>query len=221
MLRGCVQPLFRNSQQRDSGGTGNVACAHYISMIDMTTRTEKDRQMNGSKLTEPISCRLSEGDFFYVKKVSNDEGLPFREVLRDLVGEAVQARLNPPPEFDAGVIMRTLEQLIEQNRLVNERCEELVKRCEQISEREAKLRNGLVAQMREFAGILGETLAAAIGARRLAWIYGACEALKASNYSDTQIKERWEAENKTSNAERDETIKEVKVIIKKQWPTPE
>lgn len=172
------------------------------------------------RLTDPVSCRLWEDNFEYVKKLSDATGRPYREVLRDIVNEAVQARLNPPADFGSE-IRRSLEPLIEQNRLANERYEELIIRYEQIAERETKLKQGLMSQLREFAGILGEVLAAAIGARRLAWNYVAYEALKGVKYSDSQVKERLEAENRAWNAERDETIKEVKRIIRSKWPSLE
>src|SRR5262249_31760513 len=34
------QPFFRDFPPGDFGGSGNIACADYISMIEMTTRTE-------------------------------------------------------------------------------------------------------------------------------------------------------------------------------------
>ncbi|MCI0389678.1 MAG: hypothetical protein MOB07_13075 [Acidobacteria bacterium] len=182
---------------------------------------EPRNHTNDRRLTDPVSCRLWEDNYECVKKISEETGRPYREVLRDIVDEALQARLNPPTDLGAGEITRNLELLIEQNRMANERYEKLVERYEQLAEREAKLKQGLVAQLRDFAGILGEVLAAAIGARRLAWNYIAYEALKGSKYSDSQIKERWEAENKAWNAERDETISEVKRIIRGKWPAPE
>ena len=192
-------------------------------------RTEPRNQSNDRKLTaDPVSCRLWEDNFLFVKKLSEGSGRPYRELLRDIIDEAVQARLNPPIDFNAGEILRNLEFLIEQNRLANERYEKaneryekLLARYEQLTEREAKLKQGLMAQLRDFGGILGEVLAAAIGARRLTWKYIALERLKGLKYSDSQIKEQWEAENKAWNAERDETIREVKNLIRTRWPAPE
>jgi hypothetical protein len=37
VLRGCLQPLFRDFPPGDFGGAGNVGCADYIGMIEMTT----------------------------------------------------------------------------------------------------------------------------------------------------------------------------------------
>lgn len=175
--------------------------------------------MNKRKLTDSVSCRLWEDNFDYIQKVCDATGRPYREVLRDLVDEAIRSRLNPSPDPGADGVARSLELLIEQNRLTNERYEELVKRYEQLAEREAKLKQGLMAQLRDFAGILGEALAAAIGARRLTWNYLAYEALKGFKYSDSQIKERLDAENKAWMAERDETIREVRRIIRSKWPS--
>lgn len=177
--------------------------------------------MSDRRLTDPVSCRLWEDNFDYIQKVCDATGRPYREVLRDIVDEAIRSRLNPSPDLGADGIARSLELLVEQNRLTNERYEELVKRYEQLAEREAKLRQGLMTQLRDFAGILGEALAAAFGARRLTWNYVAYEALKGSGYSDSQIKERLDAENKAWNAERDDTIREVKRIIRSKWPSPE
>lgn len=176
--------------------------------------------MSDRKLTDPVSCRLWEDNFEYIKNLTEKTGRPYREVLRDIVDEAIHSRLNPSVDLGADGVTRNLELLIEQNRLTNERYEELVNRYEQLAEREAKLKQGLMAQLRDFAGILGEALAAAIGARRLAWNYVAYESLKGFKYSDSQIKERLEAENRAWNAERDETIREVKRIIRTKWPSP-
>ena len=38
VLRGCCQPFFRDFPPGDFGGTGNIGCADYIRMIEMTTR---------------------------------------------------------------------------------------------------------------------------------------------------------------------------------------
>jgi hypothetical protein len=181
--------------------------------------------MNDRKLADPISFRPFEDSFFYLQKASDASGRAIRELLRDIVDEAVQARCKPPADPGAEVarwvepLSEQIRMLMEQNRSASERYEELLKRYEQLAEREGKLKQGLIAQLRLIGGIIGEVLAAAIGARRLAWNYVAYESLKGSkNYTDAQIKERLEAEDRASNAERDETIKEVKRIIGQKYP---
>jgi len=39
VLRGWRQPLFRNFPPGDFCGSGNIGCADYIGMIEMTTRS--------------------------------------------------------------------------------------------------------------------------------------------------------------------------------------
>ena len=39
VLCGCRQPFFRDFPPGDFGGTGDIGCADYISMIEMTTRS--------------------------------------------------------------------------------------------------------------------------------------------------------------------------------------
>jgi hypothetical protein len=168
------------------------------------------------KLSDAFSCRFYEDNFEHITKIAQETKSTPREVVRDIVDEALRMRLNPPAERSNEEIIKTLSLLVE--RIANERddrYERLFERYEQLVEQQAKLKQGLVAQVREFAGILSEMLAAAIGARRLTWNYVAYNALKRSGYSDSQIAERHAAENKAWNAERDTTVKEIKGIIKK------
>jgi hypothetical protein len=180
-------------------------------------RIDLAKPENGRKLTDAITFRLYEDNFSYLQRVSDEDGVPIREFFREFVDEAVQARLNPLADSGAEIV-RTLEMVIEQNRLMNERYEELVKKYEQFAEREAKGKQGLVSQLREFGGILSEVLASAIGSRRLVWNYVAFKALKEAKCPESQIRERLDAENKAWNAERDETIDVVKRIIRNKWP---
>ncbi len=182
--------------------------------------TEMTVRMSERKLADPVSFRPYEDNFCYLQKLSDASGRALREVLRDIVDEAIRARLDAPADSGARIAQNP-ESVVEQNRLMNERYEELVKKYDQLAEREARLKQGLVSQLREFSAVLGEVLASAIGARRLVWNYVACEALKEAKCPESQIRERLEAENEAWNAERDEMIKETKRIIRTKWPSPE
>jgi hypothetical protein len=174
-------------------------------------------QLQDRRLSEAFSCRFYEDNFDRIKIIAQETNSTPREVLRDIVDEALRMRMNPVAERGNDEVVKTLSLLVE--RIAHEqddRYEKLFKRYEQLVEQEAKLKLGLVAQVREFAGILSEVLAAAIGARRLTWNYVAHNALKVSGYSDTNIADRLAAENKAWNAERDKTITEIKDIIKKR-----
>ena len=111
-----------------------------------------------------------------------------------------------------------LEQLIEQNRLANERYERLLEKYEQLDERNARLKQGLIQNLREFYAILLETLSASIGARRLAWNYVAYSVLKQSGSTDDQIKQRYDAEKKAWIDEKDKIANALEEAIKKMPP---
>jgi hypothetical protein len=161
---------------------------------------------NDRRKLDPISFRPWEDNYLYLEKIGNETGQPIGELCRDIFDEGVQARLNP---------------LTQQLRDLGERYVELVKKYEQIVEQESKLKQGLIAQLRKFGGVLSEALASAIGARRLVWNYVAYEVLKTLGYQESKIKERLEAENKAWNAERDDTVKQVNQIIAENLPTSE
>jgi hypothetical protein len=89
-----------------------------------------------------------------------------------------------------------------------------------LAERSENLRGGLIQNLREFYAILLETLAASIGARRLAWNYVAYTVLKQSGSTDEQIKQRYEAEKKAWIDEKDNIAKVLEEAIKKMPPQP-
>jgi hypothetical protein len=62
-------------------------------------------------------------------------------------------------------IIKKIDLLIDQNREMAERYEQLLRRYEQLAERSENLRGGLIQNLREFYAILLETLSAAIGSR--------------------------------------------------------
>ena len=115
---------------------------------------------------------------------------------------------------------RRFEQLVEQNRLANERYERLLEKYEQLDERNARLKQGLIQNLREFYAILLETLSASIGARRLTWNYVAYTVLKQSGSTDEQIKQRYEAEKKAWIDEKDKIANALEEAIKKMPPQP-
>jgi hypothetical protein len=214
--------------------------SHRLLEVTLAERGDSETKGGGAiameptsdrRKSDPISFRPWEDNYSFLEKLSNDSGRPIREICRDIVDEAVQARLKPPTDFGADIKL-SLEFLIEQSHTANERheemvkkyeqlAEELVKKHEQLAEREAKLRQGLISQLRKFGRVLGEVLAASIGGRRLVWNYIAYEVLKASNYSESEIKGRYEAENKAWNAERDETVNQVNKIVEENPSAPE
>jgi hypothetical protein len=181
--------------------------------------------MTDRKLADSITIRPYEDNVLYLQTIVDTSGRPLRELLREFVDEGVKARSNPSVDFSAD-IARCVEPLVEQirmlreeNRLLAERYEGLFKRYEQLAERAGKLKQGVVTQLRLIVGILGEALAAAIGARQMTWNYVAYESLKGSKkYTDSEIKARLDAEIKASYAERDARVNEVKRIDSQKHP---
>ena len=174
------------------------------------------RNNNRPLSSQTSSQRLYEDDHDEISRICREGGRKPAEEIRDLVSEALSARRNP----QAGVneIMQTLQQLVEQNRLANERYERLLEKYEQLDERNARLKQGLIQNLREFYAILLETLSASIGARRLAWNYVAYTVLKQSGSTDEQIKQRYEAEKKAWIDEKDNIARALEEAIKKMPP---
>jgi len=167
------------------------------------------------KLTASISFRLYQDNYEYVEGIAGPDERS--EVLRNLVDEGIRGRLNPPADTGADAdIKQSLKMVLEQLSLLSERCgryESLFNKYEELAEREAKLKRGVISHLRVLAAILGEVLAAAIAARRLTWNYCAFESLTRSEHSAPQIKERYEAESRAWRDERDATTMEVRRIL--------
>ncbi len=163
------------------------------------------RNNNRPFSSQSSSQRLYEDDHNEISRICRESGRKPAEEIRDLVSEALSARRNP--QADLNEILQTLQQLVEQNRLANERYERLLEKYDQLDERNARLKQGLIQNLREFYGILLETLSAAVGARRVAWNFVAHTVLKQSGLSDEQINERYRAEKKAWIEEKDRIAK--------------
>jgi chromosome segregation ATPase len=174
------------------------------------------RNNNRPLSSQSSSQRLYEDDHNEISRICRESGRKPAEEIRDLVSEALSARRNP--QADLNEIQQTLQQLVEQNRLANERYERLLEKYEQLDERNARLKQGLIQNLREFYGILLETLSAAIGARRVAWNFIAHTVLKQSGFSDEQINERYRAEKKAWIEEKDRIAKLLEEGISKMPP---
>src|SRR5262249_47793701 len=174
------------------------------------------RNNNRPLSSQSSSQRLYEDDHDEISRICRESGRKPAEEIRDLVSEALSARRNPQTGINE--IMQTLQQLVEQNRLAKERYERLLEKYEQLDERNARLKQGLIQNLREFYGILLETLSAAVGARRVAWNYVAHTVLKQSGFSDEQINERYRAEKKAWIEEKDRIAKLLEEGISKMPP---
>jgi hypothetical protein len=174
------------------------------------------RNSNRPLSSQTSSQRLYEDDHDEISRICRETGHKPAEEIRDLVSEAMSARRNPPPSINE--IMQTLQQLVEQNRLANERYERLIEKYERLEEQNSSLKQGLIQNLREFYAILLETLSASIGARRLAWNYVAYTVLKQSGSTDEQIKQRYEAEKKAWIDEKDNIADALEEAIKKMAP---
>jgi uncharacterized protein YdcH (DUF465 family) len=200
-----LAPVERGNLQTERGKRG----------IDMDKNNNShNRQIS----TQTYGMRPYEDNCDELVELCKESGQKPGEALRDLVDEAFRARRNPP--IVGTEIMQALEQLIEQNRLANERYERLLEKYEQLDERNARLKQGLIQNLREFYAILLETLSASIGARRLTWNYVAYTVLKQSGSTDEQIKQRYEAEKKAWIDEKDKIASALEEAIKKMPPQP-
>jgi uncharacterized protein YdcH (DUF465 family) len=192
---------------------GNLQTERGKRGIDMDKNNNShNRQIS----TQTYGMRPYEDNCDELAELCKESGQKPGEALRDLVDEAFRARRNPP--IATTEIMQALEQLIEQNRLANERYERLLEKYEQLDERNARLKQGLIQNLREFYAILLETLAASIGARRLTWNYVAYTVLKQSGSTDEQIKQRYDAEKKAWIDEKDKIANVLEEAIKKMPP---
>ena len=174
------------------------------------------RNNNRPFSSQSSSQRLYEDDHNEISRICRESGRMPAEEIRDLVSEALSARRNS--QADLNEILQTLQQLVEQNRLANERYERLLEKYDQLDERNARLKQGLIQNLREFYGILLETLSAAVGARRVAWNFVAHTVLKQSGLSDEQINERYRAEKKAWIEEKDRIAKLLEEGISKMPP---
>jgi len=192
---------------------GNLQTERGKRGIDMDKNNNShNRQIS----TQTYGMRPYEDNCDELAELCKESGQKPGEALRDLVDEAFRARRNPP--IATTEIMQALDQLIEQNRLANERYERLLEKYEELDERNARLKQGLIQNLREFYAILLETLSASIGARRLAWNYVAYTMLKQSGSTDEQIKQRYEAEKKAWMDEKDKIANALEEAIKKMPP---
>lgn len=168
-----------------------------------------NKNSHDRRLSEPFTCRYWEDNYERLISISEETRRKPNEVARDLMDYALRHYLSGPATSagDNSEIMQKLDQLIEQNRLATERHEQLVRKYEQLEEQNADLRRGLIQNLREFYGVLLETLSAAIGARLVAWKYVAYTVLKQGGYNDEQINERYRAEKKAWIEEKERIVR--------------
>lgn len=140
---------------------------------------------------------------------------------------------NNPLTVETG-IMKTLEQLVEQNRQLIEQnlqligqnrvaiahCGQILDGYEQLEERIDEMQQGLLQNLREFYAIILETLSASIGARRLTWNYVAHTVLEQSGFTEEQIKQRYEAERGAWIQEKENIADALEEAILKMPPRP-
>jgi hypothetical protein len=173
-----------------------------VEQIETTTKRTSKRKKLGA-----VSFRPFEDDYLYLEKLSKENGLAIRTMCRDLISEAVRARKQPPVSYEE--IDHGLKTLLENVSVMSHRQQEFLKRYDQNEERETRLSQILITQLRRLGGVLAEVLEAAILAKRLIWKYVASEVLKTSKYSESRISELWQAEVKTAGAESKERLRQV------------
>ncbi len=141
---------------------------------------KKNNSLNRPLAAHSSSLRLYEDNYEEITKMIQNTDRTHAEEVRDLVDEGLRARRMG---FGGGI-------------------GEIIGRYEQLLDRNTREKQSLTLNMREFYGLLLETLAASISARRMSWNYVARTVLNQSGYSDKQIKERYEAEMQACIDER-------------------
>jgi hypothetical protein len=180
--------------------------------------------MDMKKADRPLSSQaysqlLYQDDHDEVLKICQESGREPTEEIRDLLSKALDARRGRSAYGNE--LLQALERLFEQNRLliqqnqlVNERYERLLKKSEALEDRWDSLKRGLIQNLREFYAILLETLSASIGARNLAWNYVARVILDKSGFTKEQIERRYDDERKTWIQERENIAEELERAVK-------
>src|SRR6266511_3821276 len=103
---------------------GIVRGGHVVEQIESTDER---------KILGPLTFRIWKDDYLFLEQLSKASGTPVRELCRDLVSEAVQARRQPPVSYEE--VRHGLEQLTEQFTVLNRRQEEFLTRYDQNEER--------------------------------------------------------------------------------------
>lgn len=183
-------------------------------------KTKEDSNEPNRQLGEPFTCRYWQDNHEQILQISENTRRSAREVARDLMDDALRRHLSGAETTDSNndEVVKKIDLLIEQNRLMAAAYEQLLQRYEQLVERSENLKGGLIQNLREFYGILLETLSAAIGARQIAWNFVAHTVLKHSGLSDDQISERHRGEKKAWIEEKDRIAKLLEEGISKMPP---
>jgi hypothetical protein len=181
---------------------------------------DSHKNSNDRRLSDPFSCRYYEDNYDQLLSISEATGRKLNEVARDLMDDALRRYQSAPEADKSSEIMQKLDYLIEQNRLATGRHEQLLQRHEELEDQNARLKAGLIQNLREFYSIILESLSASIGARRLTWNYVAHTVLKQSGYSDEQIKQRYDAEKKAWIEEKDRIADYLEEAISKMQSQP-
>ena len=142
---------------------------------------EKNEASNRPMAPHSSSLRLYKDNYDDITTICRHTGRKQAEEIRDLVDEALLARRLG---YGGGLLF-------------------ILNKYEELLDRNTREKQSLTLNMREFYGLLLETLAASIGARRMSWNYLARTVLKQSGYSDDQIGDRYEAEMQACVEERD------------------
>jgi hypothetical protein len=152
---------------------------------------KKNNSLNRPLAAHSSSLRLYEDNYEEITKMIQNTDRTHAEEVRDLVDEGLRARRMG---FGGGI-------------------GEIIGRYEQLLDRNTREKQSLTLNMREFYGLLLETLAASISARRMTWNYVARTVLKQSGYSDRQIGERYEAEMQACVDERNLIADELELLF--------
>src|SRR6266498_5440625 len=115
VLGGFLKPLFRDFPPGDFGGSGNIGCADYIRMIEMTTRTAQKQSASKTIAfvymptlwARPARVARINRDHWYSRefRLVLDESAQFRErPFRHLVSLSLP---EPSPFADAGQVFKS------------------------------------------------------------------------------------------------------------------
>jgi hypothetical protein len=186
---------------------------------------DDDRRIasHNSPVSRAVCDRSRSADGDQLQKLCETTGQKPGEAIRELVDEALRARRNALSDVgrDAGWLVDTLQQVVEQNRqlvelnralfdenrTIADRSENVLEACEDTREHADSLNYGLKQNFHVFYAILLQTLFASLSSRRMAWNYVARTVLEASGVSDEEMTRRYEYEVKAAVMEGNDIAK--------------
>ncbi len=165
-------------------------------------------------MSQPFTFKAYEDNYGFVMALCEASGRTSSEELRDLLDEAIRARMNDngagsqpaatgiaqPSSGEISQLTQLLQQVVDNTTLNNDMIQ------------------GVALHLREQYGMTLEAVAAGYSARHLIWKYVVEAMLRDEGLSPDQIMRRLEDERRTWNAERDQVADVLEQAIRNLSP---